>query len=148
MNPKEILADAKVAKPKPRIEAYRETVVTLRDKGYTWREIADFLNERGVSIDHTRIYRNFGKKQKPRQKESREIQISEITFMGVRQSKKNNSWNVMELVLPSKLGKPVIVIGYASGKEGSDYVLKEDDKMTYRNTTLVIKTGGAFHYLM
>ena len=50
----------------------------------------------------------------------------------------------MELVLPSKLGKPVIVIGYASGKEGSDYVLKEDDKMTYRNTTLVIKTGEGF----
>ena len=41
MNPQEILAEAKAAPPKTRIEEYRETVQTLREKGYSWREIAD-----------------------------------------------------------------------------------------------------------
>lgn len=144
MNPKEILAEAKAATSKTRIEEYREAVHTLREKGYSWREIADFLKERGVVTDHTRIYRTFGKTNKQRRKESREIQISKITFIGVRKTKKNNFWNVMEFLLPSKLGENITVVGYAWGKDGYNYVLKEDDTMIYRNTTLVIKSGEGF----
>ncbi len=144
MDPKEILAEAKAAASKTRIEEYREAVQTLREKGYTWREIADFLRARGVVTDHTRIYRTFGKNTKRRQKESREVEISKVTFVGVRKTKKNNFWNVVDLVLPSKLGESITVVGYAWGKEGTSYVLKEDDAMIYRNTTLVIKSGEGF----
>ena len=144
MNPKEMLAEAKAMASKPRIEEYRETVQTLREKGYTWREIADFLNERGISTDHTRIYRTFGKTAKQRRKESREIQISKITYKGVHRSKKKNVWHVMELLIPSKLGESITVVGYAWGKGGTDYELNDDNTMIYRNTTLVIKAGDGF----
>lgn len=144
MNPKDILEEAKAAPPKTRIEEYRETVMTLREKGYTWRDIADFLKERGVAVDHTRIYRTFGKTNKQRRKESREIDISQITFSGIRKTKKNNFWNVMELVLPSKLGESIPVAGYAWGKEGMNYVLEDEDNMVFRTPRLVIKSGDGF----
>ena len=144
MNPEEILADARAASPKVRIEDYRETVVTLREKGYSWREIADFLKERGVEIDHTRIYRMFGKTNKQRRKESRAIEIAKITFMGVRKTKKNNLWNIMEFQLPSKLGGNITVVGYAWGKDGVNYELNDDDSMIHQNATLIIKSGEGF----
>ena len=144
MNPKEILAAAKAATPKTRIEDYRETVMTLREKGFTWRDIADFLRERGVVTDHTRIYRTFGKPSKQRHKETKAIQISKITFTGVRKTKKNNCWHVMEFLLPTKLGEYITVVGYAWGRNGFDYVLNEDNSMIFRNTTLVVKSGEGF----
>lgn len=54
----EILKDALVAKDKGGdLADHIETVAVLRDKRWTWREIAQFLNERGVSADHTKVYR-------------------------------------------------------------------------------------------
>lgn len=52
-----ILNDAIAAPTKLTAEAHLETVKVLRTKGYSWREIADFLNERGVSTDHTAVFR-------------------------------------------------------------------------------------------
>jgi hypothetical protein len=43
---------------------HRKTIAVLRSKNYTWREIAQFLTERGVVTDHTRIYRFMGAKMK------------------------------------------------------------------------------------
>ncbi len=60
MNPEELSAEARSAPPKVRLEEYRDAVEALREKGYTWREVADFLTERGVATDHTRVYRLFG----------------------------------------------------------------------------------------
>ena len=57
MNISDLLKQAEAAPSKPSIEAARDTVLLLRQKGYTWRKIASFLGERGISTDHTRLYR-------------------------------------------------------------------------------------------
>jgi len=56
-----IIEDAKAAKRKETLDAYREVIQILRGKGYSWRDISDFLIERGVRVDHTKVYR-FAKK--------------------------------------------------------------------------------------
>ena len=61
MDKDKVLAAAKAAPQKIQLEEFRDAVETLREKGYTWREIADFLNEQGVQTDHTRVYRTFEK---------------------------------------------------------------------------------------
>ncbi|MBK9684523.1 MAG: hypothetical protein IPO59_15025 [Betaproteobacteria bacterium] len=40
-------------------QAHLGTVATLRGKGYSWRDIAAFMAEHGVSIDHARLYRAY-----------------------------------------------------------------------------------------
>jgi len=60
MDREELLAAAKAAPAKVRLEEYREVVQELRGKGFTWREVADFLTERGVPTDHSWVYRTFG----------------------------------------------------------------------------------------
>ena len=57
VNPSELLKLAKSAPEKSSLEAHRDAILVLRDKGYTWREIALFLSEKGVSADHTSVYR-------------------------------------------------------------------------------------------
>lgn len=54
-----ILEAAKAMPPKDLLEGHKETVDTLRAKGYSWREIAAFLNLRGVDVDHSKLYRRF-----------------------------------------------------------------------------------------
>ena len=82
MKANEILAAAKALPEKQNLEEYRETVEVLRDKGYTWREIAEFLNERGVSTDHTRLFRLFGK-ESPKTLEGA-IAFAASTFIAAR----------------------------------------------------------------
>lgn len=143
MNRDKILAAAKAAAPKVRLEEHREAVQELRDKGFTWREIADFLTEQGVPTDHTRVYRTFGKTPKTRRKESRHIEISRIKYVGERKTKKNNFWNVMELELPSKLGA-MTVVGYAWGTGTAKLAVGDDSSISCRDATLVVKTGDGF----
>jgi transposase len=57
MKIKAILDDAKKQPSKIHLEDYREIIEVLRDKGYTWREVATFLNDRDVQVDHTTIYK-------------------------------------------------------------------------------------------
>jgi hypothetical protein len=52
-----ILEAAQAAPPKQALEAHREVIELLRGKGYSWREIATFLNGHGVAADHTAVYR-------------------------------------------------------------------------------------------
>ena len=61
MDLKKIISDAKAAKPKEPLSAYNDAISILRGKGYSWREIAAFLSERGVKTDHTKVYRHFKK---------------------------------------------------------------------------------------
>ena len=88
MNHEKILADAKAAPSKVILEEYREAVQELRQKGFTWREIADFLTERGVAIDHTRVYRMFEQQKKQRRTESRPVNIYRITYLGEQMTRK------------------------------------------------------------
>ena len=57
MQPDALLALANEMPSKFGVESYRDTISALRRKRYSWREIADFLIEKGVKTDHARIYR-------------------------------------------------------------------------------------------
>ena len=54
-----ILAAAQRAPEKRGLGKHREAVRLLRGKGYTWREIATFLTNSGVVVDHTTVFRTF-----------------------------------------------------------------------------------------
>lgn len=52
-----LLAKAKAVPERTRLEDHVEAITALREKKYTWREIAAFLSENGVETDHTKVYR-------------------------------------------------------------------------------------------
>jgi len=62
--PTEILKAAKLAPARESLETHSETIKTLRKKGYTWREVADFLREHGVDTDHTKLFRFMQRQEK------------------------------------------------------------------------------------
>jgi hypothetical protein len=39
------------------LSAYVDSIRMLRDKGFSYRDIADWLSERGVDVDHNAVYR-------------------------------------------------------------------------------------------
>jgi transposase-like protein len=39
------------------LSAYVDSIHMLREKGFSYREIADWLSERGVDADHNAVYR-------------------------------------------------------------------------------------------
>lgn len=55
--PASILAEAARAPSRNDLSQYREAIQRLRDKKWSWREIAEFLSERGVDTDHTKLIR-------------------------------------------------------------------------------------------
>jgi hypothetical protein len=57
MGPDKILQHAKAAPDKRGLEAYSDAIWELRTKGSSYRQIAEFLNKRGVPTDHTAVYR-------------------------------------------------------------------------------------------
>ena len=145
MTREQILEAAKNAPAKVKLEEHREAVEALREKGFTWREIADFLNEHGLNTDHTRVYRAFGQQSnQQRRTETKTVDIARITYMGERLTKRKKAWKVMDIELPSRLGKPITVVGYAWGTGTAPYELGEDNTITFRDATLVVKTGSNF----
>ena len=144
MNREKILAAAMAAPAKVQLEQHREAVYRLREKGYTWREIADFLTQQGVQTDHTRVYRTFGKAPKQRRTETRDIEILRITYCGERRTKKNNFWNVLEIDVPSKLGQPITLVGYAFGTGAPKLGLDGKNSVSFRNASLVSKSGDGY----
>jgi hypothetical protein len=57
MTERDLLRDALAAPDKGKLERHRPAILELRRKSYSWREIAEFLNERGVTTDHTKVFR-------------------------------------------------------------------------------------------
>jgi hypothetical protein len=57
MQPSALLKEASKSPDKFGIDDYRDTIWLLRNKGNSWREIADFLNSKGVKTDHARVFR-------------------------------------------------------------------------------------------
>jgi len=39
------------------LREYFPVISTLRDKGFSYREIAEWLSERGIDLDHNAVYR-------------------------------------------------------------------------------------------
>ena len=56
-SPSEILKEAKGFKVKEVLAPHEQTILTLREKSYSWRDIATFLCERGVDTDHSKVFR-------------------------------------------------------------------------------------------
>ncbi len=141
MNAKELLEAAKAEPEKQNLEAYREVVEVLREKGFTWRETAEFLSKRGVVTDHSRLFRLFGEPQAARGRSvSREIAVSRVTFIGEKVKRNRRVWNVMEIELPTKLGCQLVVKGFAWSAAPFDYEKGSDDSLTFRNPMLKIRS--------
>ncbi len=143
MDRDELLTAAKAAPAKVRLEEYREVVQELRGKGFTWREVADFLTERGVTTDHTWVYRTFGQKKKTRHFESRPVEISRARYVGTRETK-NGAWNLLEIELPSTLGQPIPVVAFFWAKGAAKLELGDKSTVAVRDATLVTKSGSSF----
>ncbi|HMU88762.1 MAG TPA: hypothetical protein PKL69_02575 [Agitococcus sp.] len=60
----ELLNEAKSLKPKENLAEYEQVIITLRAKNYSWRDIAKFLNDRGIETDHSKIFRFMQKNRK------------------------------------------------------------------------------------
>lgn len=43
------------------VEEYTEVIRTLREKGFSYREVAEWLTARGVEVDHNAVYRVYTK---------------------------------------------------------------------------------------
>ena len=43
------------------LDEYSTTIETLREKGFSYREISEWFKERGVDIDHNAVYRIYTK---------------------------------------------------------------------------------------
>ena len=52
-----LLHEALEQPAKASLASHVVTIKTLREKNYSWRDIADFLNRNGVATDHTKVFR-------------------------------------------------------------------------------------------
>ncbi|MCG2592990.1 hypothetical protein LZ009_09375 [Ramlibacter sp. XY19] len=64
-SPEALLEKARKAPARQDLAEHLETIKTLRDKKWSWREVAEFLKENGVDTDHTKLLR-FMQKQENR----------------------------------------------------------------------------------
>jgi TusA-related sulfurtransferase len=83
--PPEVLLREAMAEPDRRlIEEYDETIRVLRDdKQFTFREIAEWLNQHGVECDHNSVYREYTKgmtENESRQEEAKDAYADEKTI--------------------------------------------------------------------
>ena len=53
--------DAIAAERKEPLADYLQTISVLREKDYSWRDIANFLNQHGVKTNHSKVFRFFQK---------------------------------------------------------------------------------------
>ena len=56
-SPADMLKEALAEPVKDDLSDYLEIIAVLRAKRCTWRDIATFLSDRGVHVDHTKVYR-------------------------------------------------------------------------------------------
>jgi hypothetical protein len=61
VSPQSILKAALAAPNKDPLAQHLGTIFALREKDYSWREIADFLGEHGVKAEHTKLFRLYTK---------------------------------------------------------------------------------------
>jgi hypothetical protein len=56
-SPELLLEEAKRLAPKDSLAGYVETIKALREKNFSWRDIAEFLQKHGINTDHTKVFR-------------------------------------------------------------------------------------------
>jgi hypothetical protein len=60
--PQQLWAEAQKEPRRQGLDAYVETIRLLKDeKGFSLREIAAWLQQRGVSVDHNAVWRTYSK---------------------------------------------------------------------------------------
>jgi hypothetical protein len=74
--PMGMLEEAEAEANQRELADYRDTISLLRHKGFSFREIGEFLTKRGVSADHNAVYRIYTKYMTPEEMEE-ESQIQE-----------------------------------------------------------------------
>lgn len=77
-----MLKDALAEPAKDDLSEYLEVIAVLRGKRNTWRDIAKFLSDRGVAVDHTKVYR-FAV--------ANEDKINQFANRGINMSKSNQA---------------------------------------------------------
>lgn len=82
-SPEELLKEALAAPARTDLAPYVEAIKALRKKKWSWREVADFLKERGVDTDHTKLLRFMQKhEQRWRVPDSRAYERAVTTLLG------------------------------------------------------------------
>lgn len=117
----DVLAAARRAPEKRSLAEHRESVRLLRNKGYTWRDIATFLAENGVVTDHTTLFRTF--KDIPAMTRAIEIPDS-ATYASTLQSIKINDAQKSMLVAHYRAHNRSITytdLAKAAGKSDHEY---------------------------
>ena len=65
-DPQQLRAEAQKEQPRQGLDAYVETIRLLKEeKGFSLREIAAWLQERSVNVDHNAVYRTYSKAIRP-----------------------------------------------------------------------------------
>jgi hypothetical protein len=54
---------------------YRPVIVTLRQKGFSFREISEWLSGRGIEVDHNAVYRIYEKYMSEDEEEQAQHQV-------------------------------------------------------------------------
>ncbi len=112
-----IIKDAELAPTKQQLHAYSGAIATLRDKGYSWREIATFLTERGIKTDHTKLYRMFkqskSRKGKPMKIPTNEQYLEALKSIDMTQNQKK--------MLKEHYDAPNRTITYTELADAADY---------------------------
>lgn len=63
--PRDVYDAAKGEPSRRPLQAYMDAIVELRDnKGFSFREIAEWISENAVTTDHNTVYREYKKHQK------------------------------------------------------------------------------------
>jgi hypothetical protein len=71
--PERLLAEAEQEIDKKALDGYGSVIRTLRDKKrFSYREIAEWLSERGVTSDHNAVYRAYMRNLTPNEREDEE----------------------------------------------------------------------------
>ena len=65
--PKGMFDEAAAEANQRELADYRDTISLLRQKGFSFREIGEFLTKRGVFADHNAVYRIYTKYMTPEQ---------------------------------------------------------------------------------
>ena len=82
----EILEREAEAEPNRRfLRDYFGVIRTLREKGFSFREVAEWLNERGVVADHNAVYRVFTNNMRPEDAEDEDRREQEDALDGANE---------------------------------------------------------------
>jgi hypothetical protein len=57
-DPEDLLHSAENMPEKVSLPRFWKSISTLRDKGYSWREISEWLAKRGVKVHHSQLHRH------------------------------------------------------------------------------------------